>query len=695
MITERSSRQNIMPIIISRFMMTGTVLLSAFLLFQIQPLIAKYILPWFGGAAMVWTICMLFFQLALLVGYSYSHMVVTHFKPRAQGLVHGALLALTLLFIPISPDRSLMMEYSASPIIGILSLLAYTIGVPYLALSTTSSLIQSWFAALNPTLSPYPLYALSNVGSVIALISYPILFETNFRVDQQASYWSVGYGIFVGLLIIISLYISRSNLVSQTPKPQKQTKVEDFEESPGVWLSLAAAASISLLATTDHLSRDVAAVPFLWVVPLVLYLLSFILCFESDRWYRRRLFAPLFLVFLAAFVSDNLGMLDYSFIEQIILYCGMLFVICMLCHGELAARRPPPSGLTKFYLVVAVGGAIGGLYVGIIAPNLFVLPLELFVGLTIVIFTLTIVIFKDRKSSFYQGNQPWFWRSYAVFVAFFIAFFYFQNSIISHQVIEFKRNFYGTLRVIEKELENGPRVRSLVHGTTRHGIEIIDGSTPDLTPTAYYSYESGLGQALSMIADKPMNIGMIGLGIGTVATYGGEGDNFRIYEINPQVTEMAYKHFSYLNATAAAVEIIHGDGRMLLEAEAPQQFDLLVVDAFSGDAIPVHLLTSEAMALYASHLKEGGILAVHTTNVYLELRPVVLGAARTSGFEAVEVNNAGDRARAVHKSQWFILTKDALTYEKLNAFSNISVRPDDVQEIVWSDDFSNIFSILK
>ena len=681
--------------IISRILMAVAVLLSAFLLFQVQPIIAKYILPWFGGAASVWTVCMLFFQFALLVGYSYSHILVTYFKPRDQAIIHAVMLLITLSILPIEPDKNLAVEFEAQPFLGVMSLLTLTIGVPYFALSTTSSIIQAWFSRVHVGRSPYPLYALSNFGSIVALLIYPFIIETQFTVHTQIAYWATGYSIFVCLTFFISLYVAKflwnQHLVIVEPKGEKQ--IEDSHSL--LWFILGSAASISLLATSDHLSRDVASIPFLWVIPLSLYLLSFILCFQGDHWYQRRIFITLFPLLILGVMLDSLNLLELSFLWQIGLYCSSLFVVCMICHGELAKKRPQASELTRFYLILSAGGAAGGLYVGLLAPNLTVFPMELFVGLGLVIVCLAVVLYQDEKASFYKGSTPWFWRSFAAFTGVFIGFLYFQNIIKTNQVMDATRNFYGTLYVKEKELTGGPKVRILAHGTTLHGQQVIDDKALSNEPTSYYSKESGLGQALLSLSDKPFNVGMIGLGIGTIAAYARPEDRLRIYEINPEVTDLAHKYFTYLSASKADIEIVHGDGRLSLEREDSQRFDLLAIDAFSGDSIPVHLLTTQALMLYTAHIKEDGIVAIHTSNKYLDLRPVVMGTAKALGFDGIVVETKSIEEKAISKSQWIILTKDAVVLKTFATYKHRSIEPSDLDEIIWTDDFTNLFSILK
>lgn len=337
----------------SRYMMAFSILLSAYLLFQIQPLIAKFILPWFGGSAAVWTICMLFFQFVLLLGYAYSHFLVEHVKPRFQAMLHATVLLLALFFLPISPENYLNSDLYQFPITAILIILTMTIGLPYFILTTTSSLIQSWYARLNPSLSPYPLYALSNVGSIFALLSYPVLIETNFILSDQATYWSGGVTLLLLMLVSISVYFAWASRGLEVEIVKQEAENETVKENSFMWFMLAAIASILLLAVSDHLSRDVASVPFIWVLPLLLYLLSFILTFESERWYSRKVFSVLFNIFLLCAVVDNLKYVKFSYIEQIILYSGLLFTACMICHGELVKQKPAARKLTKFYLIIA------------------------------------------------------------------------------------------------------------------------------------------------------------------------------------------------------------------------------------------------------------------------------------------------------------------------------------------------------
>lgn len=679
----------------SRYMMAGSILLSAYLLFQIQPLIAKYILPWFGGSAAVWTICMLFFQFVLLLGYGYSHFLVEHIKPKFQATLHSTVLLLALFFLPISPEDYLGSDLNSYPIVAILIILTMTIGIPYFILTTTSSLIQSWYARLNPSLSPYPLYALSNVGSIFALLSYPILIETNFILSDQATYWSGGVTLLLLMLVSISVYFAWVSKGLEAEVIKHEVENETVKENRFMWFILAATASILLLAVSDHLSRDVASVPFIWVLPLLLYLLSFILTFESDRWYSRKVFSALFIIFLLFTVVDNFKLIKFSYIEQIILYNGILFAACMICHGELVKHKPAARKLTKFYLIIACGGVVGGLYVGVIAPMLFSMPIELFVGLILVLFIFSYVLFTDDKSRMFAGRTPWVWRAFAVIIGITVASVFVKYVYDLDNVIDHKRNFYGSLRVRERQTDNGQTIRLLVHGTTNHGMEILDENENKLSALSYYGQKSGLGQALNLIKDRTIKMGMIGLGVGTSAAYLRTGDQLTVYEINPQVTEIAYRYFRYLNKTKAAVEILHGDGRLLLARSLPQNFDILAIDAFSGDAIPIHLITTEAMESYSNHLSSNGILAIHTSNNYLELRPVIYGIANELGFSVLEVQNDEDKSQYITASQWFLLSRNVDVSERMKNFEDTVIRPDNLEEIIWTDDFSNLFSILK
>ncbi|NQT86236.1 hypothetical protein HQ560_05685, partial [bacterium] len=358
-----------------------TIFISAFLLFQVQPLIGKYILPWFGGGPAVWTSCMLFFQMLLLGGYAYAHVIRTRLSQRTQVIVHVTLLAATLLALPIAPSEGWKPQGDENPALYILLLLAVTVGLPYFVLSATGPLLQAWFSVRHPGRSPYRLYALSNVGSLLALLSYPFLVEPAMALRSQSTTWSIGFGLFVAFCIVSALSMLRVR-----PTDADEAGADEDSAPPGwgvclVWVALAACGSTMLLAVTNQMSWDVAVVPFLWVLPLTLYLLTFIICFEFERWYYRPVFWPLLGLGAGAIVHLMFEGVRMPILFQVAGYAGGMFFCCMVCHGELVRLKPSPRYLTSFYLMVSAGGALGGLFVSLVAPAVFPMYLELHIGL--------------------------------------------------------------------------------------------------------------------------------------------------------------------------------------------------------------------------------------------------------------------------------------------------------------------------
>jgi SAM-dependent methyltransferase len=634
-----------------------TILVSAFLLFQVEPVIAKIILPWFGGSAAVWTTCLLFFQLALLLGYLYAHALVRYFKPRVQMMIHIALLIVSALMLPIYPADSLKPSGTGDPILGILLLLARTVGVPYFLLSTTGPLLQAWYARKYKGAVPYRLYALSNAGSMFALLSYPVLFEPVFGTHKQAWIWTIAYGAFV-------LLCGFTAMKSGNVPDEVHAESDEAVQHPGpwtyfLWIALPAVASALLLAITNHLSQNVAAIPFLWILPLSLYLLSFILCFEGSGWYKRFPYVPLLAVAIGS-MSYSLG-IDATGnlrIEVLVpLFALGLFTICMVCHGELARLKPHPRYLTHFFVMISVGGAMGGIMVGLIAPYVFNAFYELPVGLVVCAALTVIVLKQDKEFEWFNG-----WQQPALIGA--VALTVSLTVYTGIQLVNFQkgarvmvRNFYGALKV----KDSGPKTdldatRSLTHGTINHGEQFLNPTRRDL-PTTYYGPNTGIGVA---IRDKnkshAVRIGVIGLGTGTIAAYGRLGDLVHYYEINPVVLRLAHSQFSYLDDCRCQTEVTMGDARLSLEREDPQNFDVLAVDAFSSDSIPVHLLTKEAMQLYFRHLKPDGILAVHISNRYLDLQPVVRGEAQATGHIARLIDTDDDDAQGVFGATWVLVT---------------------------------------
>jgi SAM-dependent methyltransferase len=684
-----------------------TIVVSAFLLFQVQPVIAKIILPWFGGSAAVWTVCMLFFQMALLLGYLYAHALVRYLKPRTQMLVHAALLLVSALALPIYPNASWKPLNGDEPTLRILGLLAMTVGLPYFLLSTTGPLLQAWYARRFRGAMPYRLYALSNAGSMVALLSYPVLFEPVFTTHQQAWMWSAAYGVFVvlcgGLALLAGPGGAPAAGAGRGQGPGEESAAEDTEAVPPsakkylMWLMLPAVASLLLLAITNHLSQNVAAIPFLWVLPLSIYLLTFILCFEGSGWYRRNPYVQLLAVALGAMAYalsvDTTGSVPIR--VMVPLFTMGLFTCCMVCHGELARLKPDPRYLTHFYVMIAAGGALGGLLVGLLAPHLFNGIYEMPLGLVACAALVVWVLRQDAELKWFQR-----WRQPAPIVAavLTVALAVFVGLQIRDTVRgsrEMVRNFYGALRV----RDSGPATqldatRTLTNGTINHGEQFLNPARRD-QPTTYYGPDTGVGLAIREKGKAgAIRVGVIGLGTGTLAAYGRLGDYYRFYEINPLVLRLAHTEFTFLGDCKAKADIAMGDARLSLERESPENFDVLVVDAFSSDSIPVHLLTLEAMLLYFRHLRPDGVLAVHISNRYLDLEPVLAGETRATGKLARVVDTEDDDTQDVFGATWVLITSPASGFHREELTNSTPIESKRTVRL-WTDDYSNLFRILK
>ncbi len=695
--------QSVIPVLLYAV----TIFLSAFLLFEVQPMIAKMILPWFGGTSAVWSTCMLFFQILLLAGYVYAHWLNRQFEPRRQAVIHIAALAVSLVTLPVLPNPA-WKTVGGQPSLRILALLTVTVGLPYFLLSSTSPLLQAWYARSHKGGMPYRLFALSNFASMLALVSYPLLIEPGLATRTQGYLWS---SAFVCFALICGLTAWRA---AALPAVKTQAGAAQLDETAPsrtlhlLWFGLAASASVLLLAVTTHLTQDVAAIPFLWIAPLAVYLLSFIVCFEAPRLYRRILFLPLFaaaLAYMAYSLWPNRGDVAIPFLyflvqpamkDTVTYFVAALFVCCMVCHGELARLKPHPRHLTGFYVVVSLGGAAGGLFVGLIAPNLFRAYYEFPLGLA---FCCLVVALVMLRAAWRTGKE---WRLAAA-VGLGIAFGVYAWSIqgimkvtvTGYRVVA--RNFYGLLRVYD---DGDPRMdqaasRKLVHGVINHGEQMLQEEYRRM-PVTYFCPDSGVGRGIRALEGAPRRIGVLGLGCGTLAAYGHAGDTVRIYEINPLVLNLARTEFSYLRDTPARVEVAIGDGRLLLESEPDQHFDILVMDAFSGDSVPVHLITREAFRTYFRHLRPTGILAVNISNKYLNLEPVMERAAASLGKTAyVYRYDPPDDSFLCFSCSWALIMDPATwaAHPELKQDATL-LRPGRPFR-VWTDDFSNLLGILK
>lgn len=685
------------------FLYAATIFVSAFLLFLVQPIIAKQILPWFGGTAAVWTTCLVFFQTILLLGYFYSDWTTRRLLPRTQAVVHVALLMACLLLLPITPDASWKPVGGESPGLRILLLLAATIGLPYFLLSATSPLIQAWFGRTYPNSSPYRLFALSNLASMLALLGYPFLFEPWVSTLHQARIWSVGFALFAVLCALAARFALRHGVGVVRPDANTITATGINAESADtplptiklklIWVTLAGLGSVLLLAISNHLTQNISSIPLLWILPLSIYLITFILCFDGQGWYPRALYLPLLAVMLVAMAwtladSD----LDYALFWQVGLFSGGLFVACMFCHGELVRLKPDSRYLTTFYLMVSLGGALGAALVGIIAPITLPAYFELEIALVLVALMALYLLWGRKRV--YVGL--------AIIVALFTfgAGAYTIHEFVNNTVV-MTRNFYGTLRVKEfgvpsEESQN----RTLVHGSILHGEQYMHPKFRKAA-TTYYQTSSGIGRTIllkqQLMPDTPIKVGVIGLGTGTIAAYGRKGDTFRFYDINPAVVTIARRDFTYLSDSEATIEIALGDARLSLEREEPQLFDVLAVDAFSSDSIPVHLITYEAIEIYAKHVKEDGVIAFHVSNRFLDLAPVLQQIADKQGLNAAWIHedrkDADGSSRTV--SDWVLLSRNKaflLRDQILDATFVILPQPG---WRLWTDDFNNLLQVLR
>jgi len=696
------------------------VFLSAFLLFQIQPLISKTILPWFGGAPSLWSTAMLFFQVLLMGGYAYAGCLVSRLSPRRQGIVHLALLGFSLILLlalglawdsPITPDGRWRPQGTEVPQWQILKILAVAVGVPYFILSTTSPLLQTWLHYREPGRSPYYLYALSNAGSLLGLLTYPFLVEPVLALRTQANLWAWGYVAFA----LCAGYSAFNTLRLSAGPPGRRVRPRipaagpqaEGEARPGVgvrflWVALAAAASVMLLATTNQISQEVSVTPFLWVLPLALYLLSFILCFAGPRWYSRTgytvaLFAGT-LVFCWIFYYGR-----GTLLAEIAVYSLVLFICCMVCHGELVCLKPHPHYLASFYLLVSAGGVLGGVAVNLVAPQVFKGFWELPLGLLACWVLLLLAFARDWQAD--QGRRTrWLTDTLlmgGIAVLCVVLFLYVGKSHAN--VLHSSRNFYGVLWV--REMNAGEPERQaykLVHGMTLHGFQYVQEEQRRL-PTAYYTEESGVGLALRHLPRRGagLRVGIIGLGVGTLAAYGRPGDTMRFYEINPEVIRLAEGeggYFSYLENCPARVQVMPGDARVSLERElataGSQQFDLLVVDAFSSDSIPVHLLTREAFDVYLRHLQPDGILALHISNRHVNLRPVVQQLADHFQLGTALINDEGAGERRFW-STWMLATRNEEFLKQPQVAERASPPHSYTGFRLWTDDYSSLFQIVN
>ncbi len=677
------------------------IFLSAFLLFLVQPLAARVLLPWYGGSAAVWSACLLFFQAVLFLGYLYAHLVGTRLAPRRQVMAHLGLLVLSLLALPPASPGGWRPDDPSWPTARILAWLAVSTGLPYLVLAANGPLMQRWHN-LERSGEPWRLYALSNAGSFLGLLSYPFLIEPLLPLGGQRLLWAGLYLPFAAAVAVCGRQLLRANgkgAGEPTPFPKLAAP-----GNAGTTILLAGTGSLLMAAATHHLCQNVAVVPLLWIVPLGLYLVSFVIVFAGDRAYRRGLMLPLLAAATVGALFTLSGGIRIGLPLRAGLLCAHLFVACIVLHGEMARLRPDPSRLTGYYLAVSAGGALGTAFVTFAAPLLFRGYWEYHVALAAA-WGLPLAVLLRAERGHDGARSAWRWGAALASILALTVFLRWNTLAAMAQTVYADRNFYGALLVVEREPENPARHRlELTNGGILHGAQFV---APELRrlPTAYYTEEGGLGIGLRAAraanreagGDGRLRIGCVGLGVGVAAALAEPGDAVRFYELNPSVTRVAGTRFTFLADSRAPVDVVPGDARISLErelaGEGSRGYDVLVVDAFTGDAVPAHLLTRECLRLYRKHLSSGGRLLLHVSNRYLDLRPLVLGLADDAGMAAAVIETPGDGLRA-EGATWGVLVDrpDALAAEEREAAARS--RPLPVRRIVWTDEYSNLFGLL-
>ncbi|HEY2070199.1 MAG TPA: fused MFS/spermidine synthase [Rhizomicrobium sp.] len=700
---------------------------SAFLLFWIEPLFARLLLPRLGGSQGVWNTCLVFFQLSLLLGYAYAHLLARHASPRTQVLVHLGVVAIGAAFLPIGLSASWAPPANGSPVLPLLAVLAGTLGWPFFALSANAPLLQSWFSGSGHKRAdnPYFLYAASNAGSLVALIAYPFLIEPNITLTHQSRLWAVGYfALAVAIAAAGAMAIrGRSETVQATARAISPPVA--WRERLA-WLVYAALPSSLLLGVTGYVTTDVASFPLLWIAPLALYLLTFVLVFASHppiphRWMLRAL------PFAVVLVAGGFWLGPVSLTLTVTAHFTAFFIVAMACHGEMARRKPAAERLTEFYLWMSLGGVVGGALTALVSPLVFnsiieyplalafvcllatdrLRPAEITVAgaavLTILIeplapwstlYSLCLTLWLVSMFAFW-GFRPKHRNLLLVAMALLLASQALHTLYMRHGSLIWRgRSFYGAYAVTQDD-KAGYRI--MFHGTTLHGVEKIGGAPQPLT---YYARKGPLGDVMRTLGPQAHSIGAIGLGVGSEACYARPDQSWTFYEIDPLVEQMAVHSglFRGLPTCAPQATVVLGDGRLNLERSGPQHFDILILDAFSSDAIPIHLMTREAFASYLRALKPHGVVMVHITNRYFDLAPIIARIAPELGLVAYERNfhpQAGTDFALLSLSRWVLVARDPADIGAIAHDPNwqrLNAKP---QTKLWTDDFSNVLSALQ
>lgn len=661
----------------------ATISVSAFLLFTVEPLTAKRIVPWFGGSAAVWSTCLVFYQVALVVGYLYAALLTRYFRPSVQAYLHAGLLLTSLALLPVGPGQRWQPAVATEPAWLIFRMLTVSIGLPFIALSATSPLLQAWVARDRLRI-PYRLFAVSNIASLAALLAYPSLIEPGLDTPAQSRWWSMLYLFFVALCAA-SAWVGQA--LEDLPSTRDRDRAGVSTLSKLRWFALAACGSMLLLSVTNHIDENIAAVPLIWVLPLAIYLLTFAVAFSSFLTCRRALWMR-FLAFalgILAYAIYNINAVEAIEVSLPIFLIG-LFVCCVFCHAELNRLRPQTSDLTAFYLWLAAGGAAGSIFVGLIAPKIFSgvyeLPLSLFL-------TALLALAVTWADGVWGLRLLWVGVSACLLGVMIVNVRAYRDNSLS-----LRRSFYGSLRVVQTPHAGPDQQRILYHGTIEHGAQYLLPPRRS-RPITYYGPDSGIGILLRECFSGPKRVGVVGLGTGTIAAYGLRGDELRFYEINPQIVAIAQSLFSYLRETPAEVHVIVGDGRLSLQRDSSGLLDVLALDAFSGDAIPVHLLTKQAFALYRQHLTTNGVLAIHVSNLFLDLAPVVRQLAKDAGLHCVLVHSRRNDDEATLPADWVLVTNNQDVLDNSAIRLQAKLIADQPGLRIWTDAYNNLYQVMK
>ena len=678
----------------SRMLFGCAIFLASFLLFLVEPMAAKQLLPIFGGSAAVWITCLVFFQTALLCAYLYAHWLTQARSARSpRWNFHHTLLVLAAASAIVWTLRTINQNRGLNhPFLAIFAALSVSIGVPFLVLGATSPLLQVWLARLENGSVPYRFFALSNLASLLALGLYPMLIEPYFTLHAQRMTWCCGFLVFA---VISAMLTWKTRSAAQTPKTEE---VRDEIAIPPtslmhklLWLLLPMAASMQLSAVTSHLTENIAAIPLLWILPLAVYLITLILAFQFPKLLPRSILTRLLVVMLAGLgymLTKPDGSLPLRI--SILFFLLELFLAGLFLHSEAYALRPVRrSETTLFYLLFAAGGALGSFLIGIASPLLFSFNYDLVLSFFATALLALVVLWPSG------WGERLVWTSSTILM---LVLVFMLNKAFHRNTPVAVRNFYGSLRVKQTIGYPAAVTRTLSNGTIQHGTQIF---TDELrkTPTTYYAEDSGIGLAMrwccptSGIA-RPRNIGVVGLGAGTLAAYGKPGDKITFYEINPAVEPIARNLFTYIRESGAQIAIVNGDARTSLTQQPPQRFDVLVIDAFSGDAIPLHLLTTQALELYKRHLAPNGILAFHISNQHVDLEPEVALLAKAAGMQAMRVSTPANDNLGEFSATWMLLTNSPTFFHEPEVFNHASKPTFDPKLRVWTDDYSSLLPIL-